>query len=541
MSTKFVKKTLTLDGSSSGLVFVDSTAGFTIGAIVYLGSNAVAAKSLIINKIPDSRTLVLKEYTGFAYGNYDCSPYLVIDGATVTQPNDQSLPEIQIPEYPANQPISGDSQVTLTKSILSGEVSELSGVYKNVKVNNFGSLAVEIAAGANVDAFQRLRVAYPTVLFDSKLINDAQPIFWDDQQVSGSGTSSVYNSTESSVSMSVSNLLAGTRIRQTFRRMVYQPGKSQFIAMTGIIGSPQLGITRDIGYGDNNNGIFFRSSPTSVGVVLRTSTSGAPVDAFIPQNSWNIDRMDGTGASGISIDWTKTHIFAMQFQWLGVGSVWFGLDIGGQLIWAHRIDNANSQTKVYMQNPNLPCRYLISNDGTGGVASIKQVCSAVISEGGLAQRGFSTAIVRDVGMATLNNSNWYPVISVRFKPGFEDVNVDFKKVNLVCSSNAVFAWRLVMNPTIIGTALSFANVSNSALQADITSTNATTVNVSSGTIWDAGVNQQTNESITITLGSDDLKLGSSIAGVSDVMVLAVQRLTGSSETFYASITINEFA
>ena len=38
------------------------------------------------------------------------------------------------------------------------------------------------------DAFGRLRVSEPTTLFDSKQIFDAQPLLWDDQETSGSGT-----------------------------------------------------------------------------------------------------------------------------------------------------------------------------------------------------------------------------------------------------------------------------------------------------------------------------------------------------------------
>lgn len=37
----------------------------------------------------------------------------------------------------------------------------------------------------NLDAFARLRVSNPQTIFDSKQIYDTQPLFWDNQQISG--------------------------------------------------------------------------------------------------------------------------------------------------------------------------------------------------------------------------------------------------------------------------------------------------------------------------------------------------------------------
>src|SRR5512146_2047536 len=38
------------------------------------------------------------------------------------------------------------------------------------------------------DAFGRLRSSEPFTIYDSKQLFDNQPLFWDDQQVSGAGT-----------------------------------------------------------------------------------------------------------------------------------------------------------------------------------------------------------------------------------------------------------------------------------------------------------------------------------------------------------------
>jgi len=81
-------------------------------------------------------------------------------------------------------------------------------------------------APSQLDNFGRLRVSQPETLFDSKMLHDNAPLLWDDSQTSGAGTSSTYNANQSSVTLAVTAATAGTRVRQTFRRFNYQPGKS---------------------------------------------------------------------------------------------------------------------------------------------------------------------------------------------------------------------------------------------------------------------------------------------------------------------------
>ena len=87
----------------------------------------------------------------------------------------------------------------------------------------------------NVDAFARLRVSNPQTIFDSKQIADNQPLFWDDAEVSGAGTATLYNTNQASTTISVTANTAGKRVRQTRRWLNYQSGKSQLIIMTAVM------------------------------------------------------------------------------------------------------------------------------------------------------------------------------------------------------------------------------------------------------------------------------------------------------------------
>lgn len=224
----------------------------------------------------------------------------------------------------------------------------------------------EIVRSGNLDAFNRIRTSEPFAVFSSKQSYDSLPLLWDDQQVSGSGTTSTFNANTASTTISVSDSTAGSRIRQTFRKFNYQPGKSQLIQITRVLGNPTTGITRESGLFDDNNGVFFRSGPIDISVVIRTKTTGVVTETSINQSNWNIDKMNGTGPSGIILDLSKAQIFVIDFEWLGVGAVRFGFNINGNTYYCHQYNTANIGSVVWASTPNLPIRDYISNDGTGG-------------------------------------------------------------------------------------------------------------------------------------------------------------------------------
>ena len=93
------------------------------------------------------------------------------------------------------------------------------------------------------------------------------------------------------------------------------------------------------------------SSPTQA-IISKTVTTR------IPQSSWNIDKMDGTGVSQYNVDITKMQMWYIDYSWYGAGAIRFGFkDQRGEVKFAHRIANANTRTEAYMRSGNLPARY----------------------------------------------------------------------------------------------------------------------------------------------------------------------------------------
>lgn len=386
------------------------------------------------------------------------------------------------------------------------------------------------------DSFGRGRTTTPFTIADSKQITDSQPLLWDDAQVSGGGTGSTYNANQASTTISVSADTAGHRVRQTKVRHIYQPGKSQAVLATFTDMGGAVGITKRLGLFDGENGLYLANIDGVINFGIRTFTSGVAVDTLYPQSEWNIDKLDGTGNSRITLDITKTQIFVVDFEWLGVGVVRFGFNLNGINVYCHTAENANLQEVVYMSTPNLPGRYEIINDGTGPAAEFTHICFSVISEGGFEPSKILRAVDRaTTPLETLNDTSLYPVIAIRLRDGYEGAGVSVDELSILTTTTTDYRWALILNPTVTGTAFSYTAVADSAIEADVGTTNATTV--TGGHILRSGYSRGTNQAggDIISPVRQLLVLGTSIAGVSDVIVLAVQRLTGTTESFYASL------
>lgn len=395
---------------------------------------------------------------------------------------------------------------------------------------------------AATDAFGRFRVSTPFAELGLKQIYDSNPLFYDNAETSGTGTSTSHNTNQASTTLSVTASTAGTRVQQSKLRGVYQPGKGFLVLMTAVIGGSESGITKRMGYYDDNNGLFLQHKDGTLSVVRRTYTSGSAVDTIIAQSSWNIDTMDGTGPSGKTIDMTKTNIFVIDFEWLGVGRVRFGFNIDGHTYYVHELLNANSLTLVYMQNPNLPIRYEISNDGTGGAESLTSICASLISEGGTDDVEKSTYVSRGGTSISLANQDLYtPIISIRLKSAQVSTRINPTSVDIFATSADNYEWRLFLNPTIAGTdAVSWVDVTNSSLQYDVSRDNTNTL--TGGYVVAGGYGSSTNQSkfAIVQQVNNFLTLGADIDGTLDEYVLGVANIDADGGTFYGGLTVGEY-
>lgn len=407
------------------------------------------------------------------------------------------------------------------------------------------------ADSPSIDSFGRWRVSSPATIFDSKNIFDDpglasnvenSPLFFDNAETSGAGTSTSYRANESSQRLSVGATTAGIRVRRTRQRFNYSPGKSQEILITFNMISQDTGVTKRAGYFDANNGLFLELDGSDAYLVRRTSTSGSPVNNSIAQSSWNIDPLDGTGPSGITLDFTKTQILFIDFEWLGVGRVRMGFVIDGLVYYAHQFLNTNNLTTVYMQTPNLPICWEIENDGTGAASDLDTICCSVMSEGGVEPTGQ----VRSAQQTTACNANvagtYYATIAIRLKSAYIGQSIEILQANLIeITGSDNLVWDLRFNPTL-GSALSYSDVDQSAIQVAYGDTaNTVTGGHSIAGGFFASANGGT-AGTTATAIDNAIKLGNAIDGTPDEIVLCVSPLPGSSNAdVFGSFTWRELS
>lgn len=248
---------------------------------------------------------------------------------------------------------------------------------------NRNSKVVVENASHDIDSFGRLRISQSFDIFDNKNVSDKNSDQFNEVTV-GAGAIA-YNYQKSEVSLSISQANNDRSLRES-RYLFYIPGKGQNIVATGVLSE---------------------SNDETISVVTRSSTSGSPVDTKVEQSDW-LDKLDGTGRSGQTIDFTKAGIFKIDFQWLGVGKVKFsivGLDGGAILI--HEDKNSFANDNVYMRSATLPIRYEIVSDGSyiykrigyfndedglffeskavanTGTYTLKEICCSVATDGGV--------------------------------------------------------------------------------------------------------------------------------------------------------------
>ena len=389
------------------------------------------------------------------------------------------------------------------------------------------------------DAFGRLRISSTQTLFDSKLLISASPQFWDDAQTSGSGTSSTYSKPRASVTLAVSGATAGTRVRQTKKWFDYQPGKSHLIYVTFVMGAAATGITRRVGYFNTLDGIFLEQTATATSFIVRSRVSGTPLDTDrAAQSEWNLDKLDGTGPSGQTLDLSLSQILFIDFEWLGVGRVKCGFVIDGLYVTCHEFVNANINAAVYMSSPNCPVRYELINDGTGGAATFECICSSVISEGGRTELGYERSIARgSIPLTTLNDARVYPMFAMRLNGSYPGAKVNLLGLSVAVTTASPFNWYWIENPQLAAGAFNFRDIADSAVQADFDNTGTLTCVVGTGTLIKSGVSATANQIAFVT--DSEMALGTYINGAADVWVLAIQRLSAQAESFYGAINWRE--
>lgn len=121
-----------------------------------------------------------------------------------------------------------------------------------------------------------------------------------------------------------------------------------------------------------NTFAFAPGTTGAVGTFTTLRTAATPTETWTYQSNFNVDKLDGTGPSGMTIDPTKINVFQIQFRWLGAGQIAYSIEdeTTGDFISFHREHYVNQNVNSWVANPSFKIGYVAYNangDGPDGV------------------------------------------------------------------------------------------------------------------------------------------------------------------------------
>ncbi|WP_223701152.1 hypothetical protein [Sutcliffiella deserti] len=272
-------------------------------------------------------------------------------------------------------------------------------------------------------------------------------------------------------------------ILDSAQRGRYQPGYAVEAGLGARVMTPPTGeqVGR-WGLFDDENGAYF--GVDSSGTFLAYRRDG--VDTVVPQASWNIDSLDGTGPSGITLDLANGNIFQIVFSWYGYGVIEWQVvvqnpvDLSQEVVTVNRV-KPSGQTSF--TDPNLPLRGQVENGATTGTNFTLYLAGRQYSIIGNYNPVFRVTSERRSFTATTTLA---PVISFQRKAIFpagsgrpNSVNVTLEGLDLLSGSDIYY--QVILGSTINGAFVNFptatTNIPNdeTALLVNNNSTSFTTL------------------------------------------------------------------
>lgn len=331
-----------------------------------------------------------------------------------------------------------------------------------------GSQSFSLADGAQLSAFGKLNVTTTHTIFDCQNEYGLDTLrIWDaaangslatgstnGSVTSGSNAVGPTNTDSRMTPITVSATDTHYSVIQSRQYCRYIPGKGNVTFITGV---------------------FAAGAAATASFVWRTKVSGSIVDTVVAQSSWSVDHFDGTGPSGVTLDFTKIQILVIDAQMLYAGRVRVGFDVDGILYWAHYFSIANNYALPAVQTYNLPVRidarttasattfdwgrfdanngifFRTSRASLGGTAYYE--CCSVQNNGDEELRGFP--VTSPAGIVTTGVTTRRPIMSIRPKATYNSLtnrgHIEDVEVLLRATTNDSF-YEIVIGGTLTGAA-----------------------------------------------------------------------------------------
>lgn len=206
-------------------------------------------------------------------------------------------------------------------------------------------------------------------IFGSRLIGMSVPIFSANFNYPVDSKSVILTALNGGTVGQVGNLMSvrtsatpnGSASLQTVKNLRYRAGVDAVGLFTASFSIGVANSDQHIGLFDSQDGFFVGYKDTEFGCFVRKGG----VDQFIPQSSFNGDKLDGTGASGFAYNSQFMTIFRVNYGYLGVAPCYFQVYGGHEKGWIpfHTYDPTGTLTGTHINKPYLPIKLEVINRG----------------------------------------------------------------------------------------------------------------------------------------------------------------------------------
>ena len=376
----------------------------------------------------------------------------------------------------------------------------------------------------------RRKVSNYEIIDYSSFQYDKQDDVWD--EFTAGTASSEFDGLKGMVKMQVGSDVGAEVIRQTRRVMRYIPGRPNEASMAVIFGTPTAGIRRRFGIFDEYNGAFFENDGLNYNVVCRRTITTGIEEERVSRENWNIDRLDGTGPSGITADPNAIQLMVIEYEWYGAGHVEFKFIIDNNAIPVHEFQHANRIDYTWASTAFLPIRAELKNiDGVLGTHTFFHGSHSVLAEGDQGIIGYERTVSSDFNGYTLQNAGtFYPVLSLRLKQSRLNGVVVLEDFSAATFDNTGIIYQIIKNGTLVdGTWISAGP--NSHVEYSKSG-----ISITGGEMVKSGYISAGNQGTVFQFGDTSIKqlarrTTSTLADTSDVYTIAISALNSNKDAF----------
>lgn len=161
----------------------------------------------------------------------------------------------------------------------------------------------------------------------------------------------------------------GEALLESLATVRYRSGHESYTSQSVVFAVPEANVNQYCGFLNGVDGFCIGYQGLEPGLWF---IEGGNFN-FIPQSTWNIDPMDGTGPSGYTLDMQAGQVPQLKFVWHGLRNMTLEIVADtGQNLPCHVLRFINDAIETHLENPTLPVSVKIERTtGTGANLTLK--------------------------------------------------------------------------------------------------------------------------------------------------------------------------